>query len=261
MQNKYAIKLFATVILIALIIFTINFYINSNQDDLHTAINSEYREADAKSELRTSKNKTSLKPSYNRKHVETPREVLEWKEKRLGYYYNDREKRDYDYYSNEQLQKIGDSGDLLALHILFGRYLKSEEFDKARATLAKAAVFGSSMALVALASLPPDTDKLAADNRAVYNLAMTQVAIYRGDFEAALWNNDLINERLSLDQQAKSKIRALAKDIYSQLQAHRVELGLLPFNNELPAHIRRYYDNHPQLQRIKEMGVFEFKVL
>jgi len=175
-------------------------------------------------------------------------EVLSWKAARGWYDTSNDTADDYKTYSEEILKQLADNGDIKALHLL----ARWAPLDESSRLLTKAAIHGSTFALVGLSNRV-DTDgvlvekKIPEDKRRpilIEAAAYRQVAAMRGDLMVAKFQGisflesvyDMKLTNLDLEQ-----VNSRAREIYDSLESERIALGLGKFDNSIPPAIKVYY--------------------
>jgi len=155
---------------------------------------------------------------------------------------------DYDGYDVETLTRLSDSGDLKAMHVLANR---ANNFADLKGVLLKAAVYGSTEALIQLGSLNENDEGSLSEKPAEVQkakvltaLAYYEVAQIRGDWWGNIASGKSLTERykVSLTEQDKLLIKNLSEQIYNDLQARRSGLGLSEFDNSVPDSVIKFYE-------------------
>lgn len=176
--------------------------------------------------------------------------VKSWKASRG--YFDQADLQTYRNYSAETLQKLADSGDIKAIHEVGNTQLLAVADKKdVIATYFEAAVLGSSYALDLAGSTArtnrdysrfdgPDGDQLFK-NEMLESLSIYQVALLRGDRGVT----DQIKEtraQLTLTLEDDKYIEKRGGEIYRELEAKRIAMGLGAFDNSVPPVVDDFFD-------------------
>ena len=176
-------------------------------------------------------------------------EIIDWFAKRGVYGFGTlNEQSEYDSYSLETLAKLGDTGDIKALHKLA---LITPNKDQRKKILEQAAVYGSTGALAHLGIMtttigavgdsktPEEKKQLAKEALAYY-----EAAVLRGDWDAKMSFSESALRLVSgeLAEQDQRDIQKRAQEIYDDLQAKRTTMGLGDFDNSVPDSVMKYYE-------------------
>ena len=178
----------------------------------------------------------------------TAEKIKSWFAARGNYsFYGPEAYSEYQNYDVETLTKLGNSGDVKALHVLADR---TEDFQDKKSILYKAAIYGSTDALSRIAVIrnieKRDSSKSIEDKKAILFeiLAYQDVAEKRGDWWPNIQMKDyyLKQYQIKLTAQDNASIKAIADEIYSQMQKHRRDLGLGDFDDSVPDEVIRFYE-------------------
>ncbi|HEY0892157.1 MAG TPA: hypothetical protein VGE32_03800 [Cellvibrio sp.] len=155
---------------------------------------------------------------------------------------------DYQGYDMETLTRLSDTGDIKAMHVLADR---ANNFLELKSILMKAAVHGSTEALIQLGSLnendegnigekPPEVQKA----KILTALSYYEVAQMRGDWWGNIAAGKSLTERYSvnLTEQDMELIKNLSEKIYQDLAVKRSGLGLGEFDNSVPDSVIKFYE-------------------
>jgi hypothetical protein len=174
----------------------------------------------------------------------------------------DKEQNAYNSYTEEALRALAKDGDIAALHVLADRYgdidyIKANGIDiltVARISddfLTQAAIRGSTRALMEISvqyeaeyaskAVSPQEKKAAE----IEKLAIRKVAYFRGDPDSYLSGLKVAKsvDGVDITDDDKERIDLRAKEIYSQLQEKRKNLGLDDFDNSVPEVVRDFYES------------------
>ncbi len=152
------------------------------------------------------------------------------------------EKSDYESYDLPTLKALADGGDVKALLALGDKILHEGDIKNASIYYEQAAVRGATSAINNLGIFvePNTLDTFATEaekNKAYYEtLAYYKVLYMRGDRWVAQGNVDYLVDRrqLHLTAEDNEAITKRAQEIYDDLQARRIALGLGEFDNTVP---------------------------
>lgn len=173
-------------------------------------------------------------------------------------YFTQQEDQVYESYSEQTLKDLSAEGDVQAMLVLASYYLtKDYQPQEARNQLYKAAVFGATAALPALADraqieiLRGESDKTPEGRQAGVTeiMAYYKVASMRGNPRASIpYINSFkktyqrrYGEELVLTREQLNQIDQRAQEIYNELQENRRKLGLGDFDNSTPASVKKDY--------------------
>lgn len=182
----------------------------------------------------------------------TPEEAKRGNElsKKWGYFSME-EREVYLTYSDETLNALSEEGDLLALDILLNRAMENYANDpeKAEALLERAAVYGSTLAVMGKAMGASTFGSVHKKDSAEYRDAMQESMAW---YQFGLMRGDLSlrdNIRRTMEEtgfeptsQDKKAIAKRAQEIYDQLSERRRELGLGEYDNEVPEGLENYFN-------------------
>lgn len=181
-----------------------------------------------------------------RNHV-AMREIKEWFAARGNYNFEDPAGQDdYKNYDLEVLKKLGEVGDVRAIHQLIE---KADDLN-AKANLShRAAIYGSTAAIERLGFLIEDKAQLKFKTldeqkpHLIEILSYFEAAKLRGDESVNIFSgNDLLRKYpTDLSREDLSNIKSRAKDIYNDLQKSRMEVGLGEFDNSVPQSVGEYF--------------------
>lgn len=154
---------------------------------------------------------------------------------------------DYRSYSREALLQLADTGDIRALQLLALRSSATEY----KPLLDKAAIHGSIFALKMqanslLAHSGITASSPQADKRQVLfeAAAYGEVAKIRGDLMTT-GNSDVTylekTYNLNFSEEDRKSILARSQEIYADLEAQRISVGLGKFDNSIPPAVRAYF--------------------
>ncbi|WP_237057311.1 hypothetical protein [Microbulbifer sediminum] len=157
-------------------------------------------------------------------------------------FYSSADLQGYATYDLATLQQLAAGGDLLANTVLYSRYVKDGQVDRAHETAYNGAVLGSLQNLRHLAGPHLDrarefrgTNGPAAEREVLDVLTWYQVAMMRGDQRALRDGLRVIEEYgLELDDGELRVLEGRAAAIYAGLENARLERGLGPFDNSAP---------------------------
>lgn len=178
----------------------------------------------------------------------TRAKIIEWFESHGVYgFRGPDEQSDYQNYDLETLKKLGDSGDIRALHMLAG---KAESIGESNAILFSAAIHGSTGALSQIAlSLETEFDirNKSVEERKPYimeSLAYYDAAQLRGDWWGNIQGKDSLLKRYPTEflDVEKAYIQNRAQEIYDDLQQKRTQMGLGDFDNSVPDEVIKFYE-------------------
>lgn len=175
--------------------------------------------------------------------------IKKWFSERGNYsFYGVDELSDYQTYDTETLTRLGDSGDLKAMHVLGDR---ASNFSELKNILMKAAAYGSTEALIQLGSLNENDEGNIGEKSAEIQKAkiLTALAYYdvaqtRGDWWGNIAAGKSLTERyhIHISEQDKQLIEDLSEKIYQDLETRRSELGLGDFDNSVPDEVIKFYE-------------------
>ena len=167
-------------------------------------------------------------------------EVARWKASRGWYDTSDENQDDYKTYTEDTLKQLAENGDLKALHLL----AKWAPEDTSKRLLVKAAVYGSTFALINLKNhvvahsgitkeMPEDSKRPVLIEAAAYLV----VAAMRGDLlHSKYMGIGSLESRYNMkfnDDDLKLAVNR-AQQIYNSLESERIALGLGQFDNSIP---------------------------
>lgn len=174
--------------------------------------------------------------------------VRKWEESRGRF--DEESLKDYAGYDVDTLSSLVNSGDVKAMIALARLYISdkhSEEFgiNYSMPLLKRAAVYGSSYAME-LYSIQLEADhfvKGTYDKSILLEvLSWNNAAALRGDLypnhSATL---DLRRKNIQLSQKDIEAIRSRSNDIYQQLLAERMGMGLGSFDDSVPDEVKKYF--------------------
>ena len=155
---------------------------------------------------------------------------------------------EYKSYSLENLKTLALGGDLKALQLISEHHIENGDLDAAFKDFKHAAIYGSTQALSAYAIfsgiyLSSATTPEAKERYAIDALAFTAVAARRGDAYAELRASADFKKEHSFNP-SPDQLKAIAKradEIYLDLEAIRISLGLPAFDNSINAAAQRLY--------------------
>lgn len=179
------------------------------------------------------------------KHVFKPagsEALTELKEvrRRLGFI-DERDREAYESYSVSTLKEMGESGDITALTVLGGIYYDTEQPEKAERVFEKAAMFGSTAALLTLGGVKAGVAAELARFKGGYSekyreqllqgLAWMKVAELRGEpsTESSL-SSLLQGSDISLTPEEQQSVEQRAHELHKKLSKERERRGLGPFD-------------------------------
>lgn len=174
--------------------------------------------------------------------------VMAWFAARGNYgFYGPDMQDDYKNYDSETLQKLSETGDVRAMHILSDR---AGSLDESRKILHRAAVFGSTEALTQMGTIEQINNGIREMNPEerkeiiMESLSYYEAAEIRGDWWPKIQNHESLLERFSveLSQQEKDRVVRRGKEIYDELQENRYKLGLGNFDNSVPDEVIKFYE-------------------
>ncbi len=176
-------------------------------------------------------------------------EIKKWFAERGNYkFYGPDILSDYQGYDMETLSRLSDSGDIKAMHVMADR---ATNFDDMKKHLWRAAVYGSTEALIQLGASNENSEGSIKElpgerqrEKILEILSYYEVAQMRGDW----WGNitgapSLIDRfQVELSENDKLLIKQGAEQIYNNLQAQRAVLGLGEFDNSVPDEVIKFYE-------------------
>lgn len=176
-------------------------------------------------------------------------EIKKWFSDRGNYsFYGPEVLSDYQGYDIETLKRLGDSGDIKALHTMADR---ANNFEELKLNLWKAAIYGSTSALIQLGASYENNDG------SIYNfpiekqrekileiLSYYEVAQMRGDWWGNITNGPSLIDRfqVELSENDRQIVKKGAEQIYNNLQNRRTEMGLGEFDNSVPDSVIKFYE-------------------
>lgn len=176
-------------------------------------------------------------------------EIKKWFAERGNYnFYGPDALSDYAGYDMETLERLGDSGDIKAMHVMADR---AKSFDELKKILWKAAIYGSTEALIQLGGSKENDegsiDKIPVERqkeKILEIMAYYEVAQMRGDWWGNITSAPSLIKRFPVDlsEHDKQLIKIGAEHIYNNLQAQRTELGLGNFDNSVPDLVIKFYE-------------------
>jgi hypothetical protein len=206
--------------------------------------------------------RTDTAPSHQEQAIQQPefesntiggtlreREVIEQWEINRGYMPRGSSKeREYASYDLETLEKLAESGDMLAMTALADRYaLKGDSKAKHTAQL-KAVVLGSTFLFMDLGITQENIYRKNknSDNSkeyAIETLALYKTATLRGDesFELNMARVFIKKNNLHITEEDHEKINQRARKIYEELQNARHNSGLGDFDNSVPPEVQKMF--------------------
>lgn len=176
-------------------------------------------------------------------------EIKKWFAERGNYkFYGPDILSDYQGYDMETLSRLSDSGDIKAMHVMADR---ATSFDDMKKHLWRAAVYGSTEALIQLGASNENSNgsikELPGDRqreKILEILSYYEVAQMRGDWWGNITSAPSLIERFKVDlsENDKQLIRQGAEQVYNNLQAARNDLGLGEFDNSVPDSVIKFYE-------------------
>lgn len=169
------------------------------------------------------------------------------------------ENSDFNSYDLNTLEKLAESSnDLKVLHALAHRYMTSGLRDKATETYEAAALHGSSNALIQIgeyysADYAVNRELSIEEKRKLAQLTLGyhQAALLRGDYYAVPSAKTFIDVHgIVLNENDQARVAEIAKQIYDELQAKRIELGLGKFNDTVPDGVKGFYSTLTQQNNV-----------
>ena len=160
--------------------------------------------------------------------------------KRSRGYFDKQDYLSYDGYSFETLEKLGADGDLLALHVVGKKYRRAREYDNEHSAFFKAAIQGSTNALLELAvahrfnreAYLKQGDVEAAHLEMMKEMAIYEVAAKRGDGSGvSLGLLRLARENVLLTNEQIDEISKGASTYLKILERERFSTIGEPFDN------------------------------
>ena len=154
---------------------------------------------------------------------------------------------DYLTYDLETLNKLSDSGDIKAMHVLADR---AGSFADLKKILSKAAIHGSTEAIIRLGSLNENDEgfieHMSPEKRQakiLEALAHYEAAQLRGDLWGTIASGQSLLDRYKVDlsEEDLQYIKDRGRQIYDTLQAQRTEIGLGQFDNHIPEPVMNFY--------------------
>lgn len=162
-------------------------------------------------------------------------------------FYGPEHQDDYQNYDRETLEKLSNSGDIHAMHILSDR---SSTVDESKSILDRAAVYGSTEALAQIGAINEIKNKIhqkTPEERKpiiLESLAYYEAAQMRGDWWVKIQRGESLLSRYptEITQKDSAYIQNRGKEIYENLQKQRTELGLGEFDNSVPDEVMKFYE-------------------
>lgn len=154
---------------------------------------------------------------------------------------------DYRAYDMDTLLRLGETGDLKAIHVTAERM---DNFKDRKGMLRKAAFYGSTAALIEIGAMNEDEDgdlnSLEPEQRqakVIEAFAYYEAAKMRGDSWGLIANVPSFEQRykIELSTEDRRKIADRAKLIYDDLQSQRIQRGLGEFDNSVPDSVTKFY--------------------
>lgn len=153
---------------------------------------------------------------------------------------------DYRSYDNKTLHQLSDTGDLKAMYILSER---ADSLEKMREIHWKAALYGSTQAIIEIGSLNEELnfnnlDPATKKQKAMDAFSFYEAAQMRGDWWGIMSSGRSITIRhnINFTPEEKQKIENKAKSVYNELQEQRIKLGLGEFDNSVPDSVIQFYE-------------------
>ncbi len=192
--------------------------------------------------------------SNNKKEILNPMgnpadaaEIKDWFAQRGNFsFMGDEQLSDYATYEDNVLIKLGENGDLRALHVLADRAKNINDFES---VLHKAAVLGSTEALIRMGAIneAENLDSMNVDDRKakiIEALSYYDAAQLRGDWWGSIVRGENLLKRYSheINQQDKDAVQENAKKIYDEIQKARNAQELGEFDNSVPDSVIKFYE-------------------
>lgn len=155
---------------------------------------------------------------------------------------------EYQNHSREILRALADEGDLKAMHVLLIQFSGEQDIEMFDKYARKAAVYGSTAVYDILATINDThsteihSDRPEVKASIIESQAWYMVGIIRGDHAyLEIAKERLENAGRTLSQEDKQQILTRARQLYSELEHERQELGLPKFDNSIPEYAARYH--------------------
>ena len=181
---------------------------------------------------------------FSEKQKSYSNEIIQWKREHFGYFLTNVKESDYNSYSVDTLETMAEQQNLKALDMLASKYLEAGNIEMSNGANHRAAILGSTWALRNLgnALVPYSTSEEGTHARVMNQLSYMQVALIRGDKEFVkdiALTLDAHKDNLT-DEDIKT-IKTNGRNIYNQLEAERIKLGLVAFDNSVPWFVDAHY--------------------
>jgi hypothetical protein len=186
-------------------------------------------------------------PRFSKADLES---VKKWEESRG--YFSATDYQIYESYGPETIRSLASNGDIKAIYALAKlQALDGADKNQIISTYLEAATLGSTQALILASGIArtkrhfvqfdgPDGDTLFKKEM-LESLSLSHVALMRGD-KAALGKINETKVNLNLTQDDEIYIEKRSREIYNELEAKRLALGLGPFDNSIPEVVDAYLD-------------------
>ncbi len=156
---------------------------------------------------------------------------------------------EYASYDLETLEKLAESGDMLAMTTLAERYALKGDAKAMHIAQLKAAVLGSTYVFMGLGTTQENiyNENKNSDSGKKYvieTLALYKTAALRGDenFELNIARLFIEKNKLQITEDDREKIKQRASKMYEELQSARHNSGLGDFDNSVPPEVKKMFD-------------------
>ena len=162
----------------------------------------------------------------------------------------------YNGYSEATLISLGEDGDLRALRVLANRYMHAGDVEKHMDALRKAALHGSTAALMEIGTFQLGMARHSPDEQMremqLEGLAWFELGIKRGDgYYHVLKERAMQQYQVSLSTDEKKRIEIQALELLSRLQKQRAASGLPALDNSPSPEMVEYYEHVKEMDKVK----------